>query len=142
MAPSPRRPPTAATPRQAPLAAPAALTYAELAGLGEEGLEAASRANAALTEGVEALAAAAMGGTRLAFQSATEAARGFLGAATLEDVLRLQAELARRNLDGFFAAAAKLSQVGWALAGAAFLPPPARVAARPGPTPRGASPVR
>lgn len=128
--PAPPRPARADAHASSPLAPPFTLfSYAELAGLGEGGLEAASRANAALTEGWEALACEAMGGARLAFQSATEAARGLLGAKTLEDVLRLQSELARRNLDGFFAGAAKLSEIGWALAGAALLPP-SRVAAR------------
>jgi hypothetical protein len=118
----------------------ALLSYAEFAGLGQGGLEAASRANAALTEGWEELASVAMGGARAAFQSATEAARGLLGAKTLEDVVRLQSELARRNLDGFFAGAAKLSEIGWALAGAALLPAP-RVAARLAGPPRGADPA-
>jgi hypothetical protein len=125
-----------------PIAPPVGLlSYAELAGLGQGGLEAASRANAALTEGWEALASVAMGGARTAFQSATEAARGFLGAKTLEDVVRLQSELARRNLDGFFAGAAKLSAIGWALTGAALLPAP-RVAATRAAPPRPGKPAR
>jgi hypothetical protein len=142
MAPTPKKPaavPAAspAPPRQSPARAPAAappappcalLSYAELAGLGESGLAAAARAHAALTEGLDALAGEAMGGARIAFQSAAEAARGLLSAKTWEDVVRLQSEFARRSLDSCFAGAAKLSEIGWALAGASLLPPP-RVAA-------------
>lgn len=135
MAPTPRkpaapRPARADAPAGSPLAPPFTLfSYAELAGLGEGGLEAAARANAALTEGLEALACEAMGGARLAFQSAAEAARRLLGAKTLEDVVRLQSEFAQRSLEAAFAGAAKLSEIGWALAGASLAPPP-RVAAR------------
>lgn len=122
--PAPPRPARAEAPAAAPLAPPfPLLSYGELAGLGEAGLAASAGAHAALTEGMEALAREAMGGARLAFQSAAEAARGLLGAKTLEDVLRLQAAFARRNLDSGFASAAKLAAIGWALAGAALLPP-------------------
>src|SRR5271170_1355318 len=76
------------------------LSYAEFAAFGRENIEAAVKANAALSAGIEAISQEVMVCARTALQSASETARGLLGAKTLEDVVKIQTDLAKRNFEG------------------------------------------
>ncbi|HVA13752.1 MAG TPA: phasin family protein [Stellaceae bacterium] len=97
---------------------PPYLSYAELADYGRETIAAAMNSNAVLTTGLEAIGQEVAGFARAAFESAGEAARALLGARTLDDVMRLQTDFARRNFDGLVERTAKLSELGCSLVGA------------------------
>ena len=133
MAAKPKKP---AEPTFAPvLSAPApdpqfpSLGYAEFAAFGRENIEAAVKANAALSAGIEAIGQEVMVYARTALQSASETARGLLGAKTLEDVVKIQTDLAKRNFEGMVAGSVKLSELGVSLASEAFAPWEGRVEA-------------
>ncbi len=66
---------------------------------------------------------------RTALQSASETARGLLGAKTLEDVVKIQTDLAKRQFEGMVAGSVKLSELGVSLASEAFAPWEGRVEA-------------
>src|SRR5215469_1764216 len=87
-------------------------TYAEFASFGRGNVEAAVKTNAALSAGVEAFGQEVVTYARATLQNASETARGLLGAKTLEDVMRLQVDLAKRHFDGLLAGSAKLSELG------------------------------
>jgi len=105
------------------------LSYADLAAISRDNVEAAVKANAALSAGIEAIGQEVMAYTKSALKSASEAAHGLLNARTLEDVVRLQADLAKRNFDGFVAGSVKLSELGVSLANEALAPWEGRVEA-------------
>jgi len=133
MASKPKKPaePVLASKSSALPATPAfpALTYAEFATFGRENIAAAVKTNAALSAGIEALGQEVMVYARSALQNASETARGLLGAKTLEDVVRLQSDLAKRNLDGLIAGSLKLSELGVTVASEAMAPWEGRVEA-------------
>jgi len=104
-------------------------SYAELAAFGRDNLDAAAKANAALTQGLESIGQELMACARAALMSATETARGLLGAKTLEDVVKLQTEFAKRNLDGLMSGTVKLSEIGCMVASEAMAPLGGRVGA-------------
>ena len=106
-----------------------AFTYAEFAIFGRENIEAAVKANAALSAGMEAISQEVMVYARSALQNASETARGLLGAKTLEDVVRLQADLAKRHFDGLLSGSVKLSELGVSVASEALAPWEGRVEA-------------
>src|SRR5258708_20255658 len=68
--------------------------YEEFADLGRENFAAVLRANAALTEGIEAIGKEVMGYTRSSFETAAEAATALLAAKTFEDVVQLNTAFA------------------------------------------------
>ncbi len=105
------------------------LSYAELAAFGRENIEAAVKANAALSAGIEAISQEVMVYARTALQSANETARGLLGAKTLEDVVKIQTDLAKRQFEGMVAGSVKLSELGVSVASEAFAPWEGRVEA-------------
>ena len=104
-------------------------TYAEFATFGRENIEAAVKTNAALSAGIEAFGQEVMVYARSALQNASETARGLLGAKTLEDVVRLQADLAKRHFDGLLTGSVKLSELGVSVASEALAPWEGRVEA-------------
>jgi hypothetical protein len=106
-----------------------ALGYAELAAFGRENIEAVVKANAALSAGIEAISQEVMVYARTALQSANETARGLLGAKTLEDVVKIQTDLAKRQFEGIVAGSVKLSELSVSLASGAFAPWEGRVEA-------------
>jgi hypothetical protein len=110
-------------------ALPPGLDYDGLASFGRENIEAAVKANAALSAGIEAIGQEVMACARTALQSATETARGLLGAKTFEDVVRLQTDFAQRHFDGLMAESVKLSELGCSLATGALAPWEGRVEA-------------
>lgn len=113
-----------------PAAQPAAgLSYAEFAAFGRDNIEAVVKTGAALSAGAEAIGQEVMGYARAALKSASETARGLLGAKTLDDVVRLQTDLARRHFEEFVAGSMKLSELGMSVASEAFAPWEGRVEA-------------
>jgi hypothetical protein len=96
------------------------LSYAELAGLGQEAITAAMNSNAALSAGLEKIGQEVALYARDSFAAAGETARGLLGARTFEDVVRLQTDFAKRSFDELVERTAKLSELGCALVGASF----------------------
>ena len=114
----------------APLAPFAAtVSYEAFAELGREAITAAVKSNAAVSAGMEAMGQELMVYARDALQTASETARGLLGAKTMEDVIRLQTDLARRNFEGLVAGSAKLQALGVTLATEALAPWEGRVEA-------------
>jgi hypothetical protein len=105
------------------------LSYADLASIGRENIEAAVKANAALSAGIEAIGQEVMVCARAALKTASETAHGLLGARTLDDVVRLQTEMAKRSFDGFVAGSVKLSELGVTVASEALAPWEGRVEA-------------
>jgi len=105
------------------------LNYADLANFGRDNIEAAVKTNAALSAGLEAISKEVMVYARSALKSATETARSLLDAKTLEDVMKLQTDLAKRNFEGMVAGSVKLSELGVSLASEAFAPWEGRVEA-------------
>ena len=68
--------------------------YEELADLGRENFAAILRANAALTEGLEAIGKEVIGYARNSFERYAEIAAALLGAKTLEDVVQVNTDFA------------------------------------------------
>jgi hypothetical protein len=66
---------------------------------------------------IEVLGAEVAQYSREAFGSAGETARGLLSARTFEDVVRLQADFAKRSFEGFVTCSAKLSELGFSIFG-------------------------
>jgi phasin family protein len=105
------------------------LSYAEFATFGRENIEAVVKTNAALSAGMEAISQEVMVYARSALQTASETARSLLGAKTLEDVVKLQTDLAKRHFEGMVTGSVKLSELGVSLASEAFAPWEGRVEA-------------
>jgi len=96
----------------------AASRYADFVEFGRETLAAAMSSHAALGAGIEAIGQEVAQYARAAFESAGETARGLIAARTLEDVVRLQTDFAKRSFDGFIERSAKLSELGCSVVGA------------------------
>lgn len=105
------------------------VSYADLASLSRENIEAAVKANAALSAGIEAIGQEVMVYARSALKTASETAHGLLSARTLEDVVRLHTDLAKRNFDGLIAGSMKLSELSVSVASEALAPWEGRVEA-------------
>lgn len=105
------------------------VSYEELADLGRENFAAVLKANAALSEGLEAIGKEVIVYARASFEKAAETATALLGAKTMEDVLQLNAEFAKANLERLFERSAKLSEMGVKLANEALTPLGGRVEA-------------
>jgi phasin family protein len=101
----------------------------ELADLGRENLAAVLRANAAFSEGAEAIGKEMMGYARSSFEDAAEAATALLAARTLEDLVQLNTNFARASFERMLARSAKLSEMGARLANEALVPLGGRVEA-------------
>lgn len=93
-------------------------SYADFVELGRHTIAAAMDSNAAVRAGLDAIGQEVAQSARTAFLSAGETARGLLGARTLEDVVRLQTDFARRSFDSFLVQSVKLSELGCSLIGA------------------------
>lgn len=96
--------------------------YEEWADLSRENFAAVLRANAALTEGLEAIGKEVIVYARRSFEQAAETAAALLGAKTLEDVLQLNAALAQANLTGLLERSVKLQELGIKVANEALAP--------------------
>ena len=104
-------------------------SYEQLADLGRENFAAVLRANAALSEGLEAISKEVIVYARTSFEKAAETATALLGAKTIEDVFQLNADFAKTNLETLIERTAKLSEMGVKLANEALTPLGGRVEA-------------
>jgi hypothetical protein len=94
----------------------------EFTDLGRENLAAIWRSSAALSEALEALNQEVIDHLRSSFAAATSTATSLLGAKTLEEVFRLNADFARVSMVGLIEGTAKLSEIGVKFANEAFVP--------------------
>jgi len=99
--------------------APASEKFAEL---GRENLAALWRANAALSQALEAVNHQVIDYVRSSFATAASTATALLGARTFEDVFQLNAELAEASMVGLIEGTAKLSEIGAKFANEALVP--------------------
>ncbi len=103
--------------------------YDQLADLGRENFAAVLRANAALSEGLEAIGKEVILYARRSFEQAAETATALLGAKTLEDVFQLNSEFAKANLERLIERSAKLSEMSVKVTNDALAPLGGRVEA-------------
>ena len=96
--------------------------YAELTDLGRENFAAVLRANAAFTEGMEAIGKEVMAYARNSLETAAGAATALLAAQTLEDVVQLNSDFAKASFDRMIAGSTKLSEMGVKVANEALAP--------------------
>ena len=120
-------PSVAAAPTVAPAANGAASVpmfqgYGEWADLGRENFAAVLKANAALSEGLEAIGKEVFVYARRSFEQAAETATALLGAKTIEDVFELNTALAKANIAGIIERSAKLSELSIKVANETLAP--------------------
>ena len=101
--------------------------YDELSQLGQGNLEAVVAANQALAKGAEEISKEIFGIAQASFENAASAAKAFMGAKTLQDVIELNNAVARDALDTFLANSAKLSEMTFKVTSEAAQPLKARV---------------
>jgi phasin family protein len=94
----------------------------KLAELGRENLAALWRANAALSQALEAVNHEVIDYVRSSFATAASTATALLGARTFDDIFQLNADLARANVAGLIEGTAKLSEIGAKFANEALVP--------------------
>lgn len=99
-----------------------ALGGEKLAELGRENLAALWRANAALSQALEAVNHEMIGYVRSSLATAASTATALLGARTFDDVVQLNADLAKANMVGWIEGSAKLSEIGAKFANEALVP--------------------
>ena len=87
----------------------------EVADIGRETVAVALNSSADFSAGVEAIGQEVANYARASFENAGATARALLDARTLEDVIRLQIDFAKRNLDDLIEQTAKLSELGRSL---------------------------
>jgi phasin family protein len=105
------------------------LSLESLADLGRENLAAVTKANLALSEGIQAMSQEIISYARSSFETASHTATALLGAKTLDEVIQLNSDLAKANLETMLARSAKLSEMGVSLASEALAPLEGRVEA-------------
>ena len=103
--------------------------YEELADLGRENFAAVLKANAALSEGLEAIGKEVIGYAKTSFESAAETAAALLGAKTFEDVVQVNTEFTKAYIERFIERSQKLSEMSVKLANEAMAPLGSRVEA-------------
>jgi phasin family protein len=103
--------------------------YEQWTDVGRENFTAVLRANAALSEGLEAIGKEVMQYARRSFEQAAETATALLAAKTLEDVVQLNTQFAKANIEGLIERSAKLSEMGVKVASEALAPLGGRVEA-------------
>jgi len=105
------------------------LNLDDLTAIGRENMEAVTKANLALSEGLAAIGSELLGYARTSLESASQTASALLGAKTFDEVLQLQSEAARSGLELLLKRSAKLSELGVTLASEALAPFGGRVEA-------------
>ncbi|HKW53974.1 MAG TPA: phasin family protein [Stellaceae bacterium] len=94
----------------------------ELADLGREIFAAVLRANAAFTEGIEAIGKEMMGYARSSLENAAEAATALLAAKTFEDLVQVNSDFAKASFERMVERSTKLSEMGVKVANEALAP--------------------
>jgi phasin family protein len=103
--------------------------YEQWTDVGRENFTAVLRANAALSEGLEAMGKEVIQYARRSFEQAAETATALLGAKTFEDVVQLNTQFAKANIEGLIERSARLSEMGVKVASEALAPLGGRVEA-------------
>ena len=116
-----------AAPGLAPLFSPMSLD--SLADLGRDNFAAMTKANLALSEGLQAIGHELLAYATSSLESASQTATALLGAKTLDEVIQLNSDLAKAALGTLVERSAKLSEMGVALANETFAPFGGRVEA-------------
>jgi phasin family protein len=101
--------------------------YDELSELGQGNFAAVVAANQALAKGAEEISKEIFGIAQASFENAASAAKAFLGAKTLQDVIELNNSVAKSSLESFLANSAKLSEMTFKVTSEAAEPLKARV---------------
>lgn len=96
-------------------ALPPAPRYADLVDFGRDAIGGAINVSAALSAGIEAIGREWVQYGQGAFEVAGETARGLLSARTVEDLVRLQSDYAKRSFAAVVESSGKLSQLGCAV---------------------------
>jgi hypothetical protein len=94
----------------------------KLTALGRENLAALWRANAALSQALQAVNHELIDYVQSSFVTAASTATALLGARTFDDVFQLNADLAKANMAGLIEGTAKLSEIGAKFANEALVP--------------------
>jgi hypothetical protein len=102
---------------------------AALADLGRENAAALAKSNLALSEGLQAIGEEVLGYARLSFESASKTAKALLGAKTLDEVIKLNSDLARTSFETMMARSARLSEMSVTVANETLAPLGGRVEA-------------
>jgi phasin family protein len=105
------------------------ISMEDLADLGRENLAAVTKANLALSEGFQAIGQEILVYTRSALESAGAMATALLAAKTLDEVIQLNTDHAKANLETLLARTAKISEMGVNVANEALAPLGSRVEA-------------
>jgi hypothetical protein len=105
------------------------LSLDSLADLGRDNFAAVTKANRALTEGLQAIGQQLFAYATNSLETASQTATALLGAKTLDEVIELNSALARSTLSTVAERSAKLSEMGMAVASEAFAPLGGRVEA-------------
>jgi len=100
--------------------------YEEISGAGKDTIAALLEANTALAAGLEKLGGEVIELTRDAFESAAAAGVALLDAKTVEDVMAVNNDYAKRTLEKLIACASRISELGFEAASAAYQPLGAR----------------
>jgi phasin family protein len=105
------------------------MSMEELTDLSRENIAAVTKANQAFSEGMQAISQEWMAYTRAAMEKAGQMATALLAAKTLDEVIQLNTEAAKANLETMLARSAKLSEMGVSVANEALAPLGGRVEA-------------
>jgi len=100
-----------------------------LADISRANLEAMTKANRVLAEGLQALGKEILTYARSSLEHASQTAAALLGAKTFDEVIQLNNDLAKSNLETMLARSAKLSEMGVTIASDALAPLGGRVEA-------------
>ncbi|HZT52181.1 MAG TPA: phasin family protein [Stellaceae bacterium] len=112
-----------------PAARYAPLDLESLVDLGRENIAALAQANLALSAGMQALGQELLTYARSSFESASQAAGALFEAKTLDELIRLNSDLARSSFETLCAHSAKLSGMGVSIASETLAPLGGRVEA-------------
>ncbi len=99
-----------------------ALSLESLAGLGCANLAAVTKANLALSQGMQAIGQEMLRCAQSVFEGAGQAATALLAAETFDAVVKLNTDLATAGLQVMLARSATFSEMGASLSGGAFAP--------------------
>jgi hypothetical protein len=105
------------------------MSLESLADLGRENLAAVTKANLALSEGIQAMSQELFGYAQLSLASAAKTASALLSAKTLDEVVELSSAHARSSFESLARRSAKLGEMGVEIASETLAPLMARVPA-------------
>jgi hypothetical protein len=112
----------ASPPALAPKPPFAPMSLESLADFGRENLAAVTKANLALSEGIQAMSQEIFGFAQVSFASAAKTASALLAARTLDEVVELSSAHARLSFASLAQRSAKLSEMGVSIASETLAP--------------------